>query len=84
MANGPGELDKAPVVGDLAHMREVEARVLAGAYERIHADLERARQLGVIDKHGNRISKEWPLEMRPLPASSTGAPVDLDDYDWRF
>jgi hypothetical protein len=80
----PRELDKSPDVDDLTHMREVEARVLAGAYEPIHADLERARQLGVIDEHGNRVSKEWPPEVRPLAAPPTGAPPERDDYDWRF
>jgi hypothetical protein len=65
MATKPRELDTARVADDLAHVREVEARVLAGAYERIHADMERARQLGLIDEHGNRISKEWPVDMQP-------------------
>ncbi len=84
MAAKPRELGTSPVVDDLAHVQEVEARVLAGAYERIHADMERARQLGFIDEHGNRISKEWPVEMRPSTEFSTGAPLNPDDYDWRF
>lgn len=62
-ATKPRELETPPVADDLAHMREVEARVLAGAYERIHAEMERARQLGIIDEHGNRISKGLPPEM---------------------
>jgi hypothetical protein len=83
METKPRDLDPSPVADDLAHMREVEGRVLAGAYERIHASVERAKQLGLIDDHGNCISKEWPPEMRPTE-SSTGAPLNPDDYDWRF
>jgi hypothetical protein len=83
MATKARGLDTVPVVDDLAHAREVEARVLDGAYDRIRADMERARQLGLIDEHGNRVSKEWPPEMRPTK-SSTGAPLNPDDYDWRF
>lgn len=66
MATDPKVLDPpASITDDLAQVRKVEARVLAGAYERIHADMERARRLGLIDEHGNRISKEWPADMQP-------------------
>ena len=85
VATNPKVLEPTPTAeDDLAHMRDVEARVLAGAHERIHAEVVRAQQLGIIDEHGNLLSKEWPPEMQPLTASSTGAPVDLDDYDWRL
>lgn len=73
-----------PVSEERENFRALQSRLLAGAAERIHADMEHARQLGLIDEHGNRISKEWPAEMRPLTESSTGAPQNPDDYDWRF
>ncbi len=63
--------------------RTLQARILAEASERIQADLQRARELGIIDEYGNRISKDWPAEMQPTE-SSTGAPLNPDDYDWRF
>jgi hypothetical protein len=61
----------------------VIARVLSGARDRIQADIRRAEELGIIDEHGNRVSKEWPPEMQP-PKSPTGPPLNLDDHDWRF
>jgi hypothetical protein len=72
-----------PVSQELEDFRALQARLLAGAAERIYADMERARELGIIDEHGNLISEEWPAEMRPTE-SSTGAPLNPDDYDWRF
>jgi hypothetical protein len=65
MATKPRELDSPPVADDLAHMREVEARVLAGAYERIHASVERAKQLGLIDDKGNLLFTDLPDDMQP-------------------
>lgn len=50
---------------DLEDFRSLQARLLAGAAERIQADLQRARELGIIDEDGNRISKEWPPDMQP-------------------
>jgi len=54
-----------PVSKELEDFRALQARLLEGAAERIQADMERARQLGLIDKDGNRISKEWPPDMQP-------------------
>jgi hypothetical protein len=65
MATNPKVLEPIPAADDLAHVREVEARVLAGAYERVHAEVVRMQQLGIIDEHGNRISKQWPPDMQP-------------------
>jgi hypothetical protein len=65
MATKPRELDTPPVADDLAHMREVEARVLAGAYDRIHASVERAKQLGLIDDKGNLLFTDLPDDMQP-------------------
>lgn len=84
MATNAKVLEPITAAEDLAHMREVDAPVLPGAYDRIRAEVLRAEQLGIIDERGNRISKEWPQEMRALTASSRGAPMDLDDYDRRF
>jgi hypothetical protein len=84
MATNPKVLDPSQTAGEGEDFDAVIARVLSGARERIQADMQRARELGIIDEHGNRISKEWPAEMGPLPESSTGAPLNLDDYDWRF
>jgi len=46
-----------PVSKELEDFRALQARLLAGAEERIQADMQRARELGVIDEHGNRISR---------------------------
>ncbi len=65
MATKPRELDTPPVADDLAHMREVEAHVLAGAYDRIYASVERAKQLGLIDDKGNLLFTDLPDDMQP-------------------
>jgi hypothetical protein len=66
MATNPEISEPTPTVeDDLVHMREVEARVLAGAYERIHAEVVRAQQLGIIDEHGNLLSDDLPDDMQP-------------------
>lgn len=65
MAIKPRERNLSSVAGGLAHMREVEARVLAGAYGRIHASVERAKQLGLIDDKGNLLLTDLPDDMQP-------------------
>ena len=57
--------DVQPVSKELEDFRALQKRLLAGAAERIHADIQRAIELGVIDEHGNRLSKEWPPDMQP-------------------
>ena len=42
----------------------LETRLLKGAAERIRADIEEARRLGIIDEHGNLLSDELPEDMR--------------------
>jgi hypothetical protein len=44
---------------------EMEARLLAGAKERINADVDEAMHLGIIDAEGHRIDKQIPYEMQP-------------------
>ena len=44
---------------------EMEARLLAGAQQRINADVADAMRLGIIDAEGHRIDKELPYEMQP-------------------
>jgi len=65
MATKAKQLAPLPVTDDLAHVREVEARVLAGAYERIYASVERAKQLGLIDDKGNLLLTDLPEDMKP-------------------
>jgi hypothetical protein len=65
MAIAPEIVNPAAAVDDLRHIREVEARVLAGAAQRINEQLERARQLGLIDEHGNRLFSDLPEDMQP-------------------
>jgi len=43
----------------------LEARLLKGAAERIRADIEEGRRLGIFAKHGNLLSDELPEDMRP-------------------
>jgi len=57
--------DHSPTVDDLEQVRATEARVLAGAAERIHAEVERAKKLGIIDEQGRLLSKELPDDMQP-------------------
>jgi hypothetical protein len=47
----------------------MESRVLALAEARITAERERLQQLGIIDEHGNLVSRELPADM--LPGSET-------------
>jgi len=51
--------DAQSVSEELENFRALQARLLAGARNRIHADIQRAIELGVIDEHGNVLSKEW-------------------------
>jgi len=57
--------DIHPVSEELKDFRALQARLLAGAAERIHADIERAIELGMIDEQGSRLWKEWPPDMQP-------------------
>lgn len=43
----------------------LQARLLAGAAERIHADVEEAKRRGLIDGTGRRVSSELPKDMQP-------------------
>jgi hypothetical protein len=84
MATNPKVFESSATSDKREDFDSVIARVLLGARERIQAEMQPARELGIIDEDGNRISKEWPAEMRPPTPSSTGAPLDPDDYDWQF
>jgi len=57
--------DAQSVGEELENFRALQARLLAGARNRIHADIQRAIELGVIDEHGNVLSKEWHPDMQP-------------------
>jgi hypothetical protein len=46
-----------------ASFRALEARLLGGAAQRIHVDVERAKRLGLIDNEGRRSATELPEEM---------------------
>jgi hypothetical protein len=54
-----------PVSEELEDFRALQARLLAGAAERIHASVERAQQLGLIDEHGNLLFTDLPEDMQP-------------------
>ncbi len=49
---------------DDGSFRALEARLLVGAAQRIHADVERAKRLGLIDEEGRRIAADFPEEMQ--------------------
>jgi hypothetical protein len=57
--------DAQPAREELEDFRALQKRLLAGAAERIHADVQRLMELGVIDEKGNRLSREWPADMQP-------------------
>jgi len=57
--------DIHPVSEELKDFRALQARLLAGAAERIHADIERAIELGMMDEQGSSLWKEWPPDMQP-------------------
>jgi hypothetical protein len=65
MATNPKVLDPDPAVDGGEDFETLIARVLSGARERIQDDMRRARELGIIDEHGNRISKDLPPDMQP-------------------
>jgi hypothetical protein len=44
---------------------EMEARLLAGARERIRADVAEAERLGLIDAAGNLLFEDLPEDMQP-------------------
>jgi hypothetical protein len=58
MATDPKLLNPSPASDQGEDFDAVIARVLSGAHERIQADMQRARERGIIDEHGNCISKE--------------------------
>jgi len=43
----------------------LQARLLLGAEQRIHSDVEQAMRMGLIDGQGRRTSTELPDEMMP-------------------
>ena len=65
MATKPEVLDSLPTADETTDFDKVLARVLSGAAERIHASVEHAQQLGIIDATGNLISKDLPKDMQP-------------------
>jgi hypothetical protein len=54
-----------PVSEELEDFRALQARLLAGGAERIHASVARAQQLGLIDEHGNLLFTDLPEDMQP-------------------
>jgi hypothetical protein len=44
---------------------EMEARLLAGAQQRINADVAEAMRLGLIDAEGNLLFDDLPEDMQP-------------------
>ena len=50
---------------ELDSFRELQARLLKGASERIHADIEEAQRRGLIDATGKRTSRDLPEDMLP-------------------
>ena len=57
-ANSEVEADREPIDALID-------RMLAGAKDRIHADVLEAQRLGIIDAQGNLLSNELPDDMRP-------------------
>jgi hypothetical protein len=48
---------------DVDTFRALETRLLAGAAERIHADVQEAQHKGLIDAEGRRIPRNLPEDM---------------------
>jgi hypothetical protein len=60
------KLKGAPTSGaDVDKFRALEARLLKGAAERIHADVQEAQRKGLIDAEGRRIPRKLPADMLP-------------------
>lgn len=57
--------DTQPVSEDLEDFRALQKRLLAGAAERIHAHVQRAQELGLIDDRGNLLFTDLPEDMQP-------------------
>jgi hypothetical protein len=47
-----------------AQVQELEDRLFQEAKEGLHRELRRMQDLGIIDEHGNRLSKELPADMQ--------------------
>jgi hypothetical protein len=65
VATNPKSIDSSPTIEETEDFDAVLVHVLDGARERIHADMDRARKLGIIDEYGGLISKELPPDMQP-------------------
>jgi hypothetical protein len=65
MATEPRVIESSSAESELEDFRALQARLLAGAAERIHASVERAQQLGLIDEHGNLLFTDLPEDMQP-------------------
>jgi hypothetical protein len=50
---------------ELDTFHALEARLMKGAAERIHADVQEAQRRGLIDASGKRTSHELPEDMLP-------------------
>ena len=65
MPTDPKDLTWANVnLDDAAQVQALEDRLFREAKEDLHRELRRLQDLGIIDEHGNRLSKELPPDMR--------------------
>jgi hypothetical protein len=65
VANNPKLVNPSPIRDEREDFRILVARMLERGAERVHADIEGAQQLRIIDGHGNLLSKELPADMQP-------------------
>jgi hypothetical protein len=65
MASKATVSDAQPASEELEDFRALQKRLLAGAAERIHADVQRAQELGLIDEQGNLRFTDLPEDMQP-------------------
>jgi len=67
------KLKTAPTSGtEFDSFRELQARMLKGAGERIRADIQEAQRRGLIDATGKRTSRELPEDMLPCAKRDFG------------
>ena len=65
MATDPKEVTWATVnLDDDAQVKALEDKLLDEAKEDLHRELRRLQDLGIIDEHGKRQSKELPPDMQ--------------------
>jgi hypothetical protein len=65
MATDARVIESSSTESELEDFRALQARLLAGAAERIHAEVKRAQQLGLIDEDGNLLFTDLPEDMQP-------------------